>query len=64
MKTDAVKMEIKVRDRNQKAAGILLQTITTGTSYGEAAFHIVSKFVDEEAGYAGGNFKKAWKPWS
>ena len=59
LKTDAVKLEIKVRDQNRKAAGILLQAITTGTSHGEAAFHIVSKFIDEEAGYAGGNFKKA-----
>lgn len=54
-------LEKKIQEENRKASGMLLGCIVdTDTKEGEAAFHMVAKFMDESAGYAGGNFKLAW----
>ena len=58
--TDTVKAEVLLRKNNRKAAGILLNSIKTDTEEGKGAFNIVDKFIDANAGYAGGQFKKAW----
>ena len=55
------KAKIVIREQNRKAAGLLLSCIDTTTEDGEAAFAIVEEFIDESAGYAGGNFPLAWE---
>ena len=51
---------ILIRYQNRKAAGILLGSIKTDTNKEKAAFYLVEKFIDADAGYAGGNFPSAW----
>ena len=58
---DDIKLLIKMRDMNKKAAGVLLNCMDTETEVGEAAFSIVEEFIDESKGYPGGHFPKAWK---
>ena len=60
LKDAANKRKLTVQRQNRRAAGTLLGCINTSTQHGEAAFHLVQKFMDPSTGYAGGNFKKAW----
>ena len=50
-----------IQEQNIQAVGILLQSIETSTALGKAAFYQVEKFIDADAGYAGGHFLKAWE---
>ena len=43
---------------NQKAAGILLNSIVTDTEKGQSVFYLVEKFHNTQDGYAGGQFHK------
>lgn len=52
--------KIEIRKQNSKAAGILLDAITTEGDEGLYAFDLVEQHVDAQAGYAAGNFVKAW----
>ena len=61
LKQDGPKLNVRMRDMNRKAAGLLLSSIDTESELGESAFSIVEAFVDPDAGYAGGQFLKAWK---
>ena len=61
LKLDSNKTKVKMRDMNRKAAGLLLSSIDTESELGESAFSIVEAYVDPDAGYAGGQFLKAWK---
>jgi len=45
---------------NQKAAGILLNSILTDTEKGQSVFYLIEKFHNAKAGYAGGQFYKEW----
>ena len=45
---------------NQKAAGILLNSILTETEKGQSVFYLIEKFHDAGAGFAGGQFYKEW----
>ena len=58
---DSVKMMIRIRDMNRKAAGLLLNCMDTDTDAGEGAFNIVEQFIDPAGGYAGGHFPNAWR---
>ena len=53
--------EVLIQEQNIQAVGILLQAIDTSTAAGKAAFYQVEKFMDADAGYAGGHFLKAWE---
>ena len=55
------KEEEAIRQQNMEAAGILLQCINTDTEAGKTAFYQVEKFIDADAGYAGGHFLMAWE---
>ena len=45
---------------NRKAAGIIMNSITTDTKKGQAVFYLVEKFHDADLGFAGGQFWKEW----
>ena len=59
--SDAAKEEVKrIQKMNQKAAGILLNSILTETEKGQSVFYLIEKFHDAGAGFAGGQFYKEW----
>jgi hypothetical protein len=60
LKNKAHKDKPRIMEQNKKAVGLLLGCIKAKTHLGEAAFDMVHKFMDSDAGYAGGNFKKTW----
>jgi len=45
---------------NQKAAGILLNSILTDAEKGQSVFCLIEKFHNAKVGYAGGQFYKEW----
>ncbi len=55
------KEEELIQKQNIEANGILLQSINTETEAGKAAFYQVEKFMNADAGYAGGHFPNAWE---
>ena len=60
--TDEEKEEVKrIQKMNQKAAGILLNSILTETEKGQSVFYLIEKFHDAQEGFAGGQFYKEWK---
>jgi len=59
--SDEVKEELKrIQKMNQKAAGILLNSILTDAEKGQSVFYLIEKFHNAKAGYAGGQFCKEW----
>jgi len=50
----------RIQKMNQKAAGILLNSILTDTEKGQSVFYLIEKFHNAKAGYAGGQFYKEW----
>ena len=59
--TDEEKEEVKrIQKMNQKAAGILLNSILTDTEKGQSVFYLIEKFHNTQAGFAGGQFYKEW----
>jgi len=53
--------EVKgIQRMNQKAAGILLNSILTDAEKGQSVFHLIEKFHNAKAGYAGGQFYEEW----
>jgi len=54
-------VEVKqIQKMNQKAAGILLNSILTDAEKGQSAFYLIEKFHNAKAGCAGGQFYKEW----
>jgi len=61
--SDEVKEEVKrIQKMNQKAAGILLNSILTDAEKGQSVFYLiqVEKSHNAKAGYAGGQLHKEW----
>jgi len=59
--SDEVKEEVKrVQKMNQKAVGILLNSILTDTEKGQSVFCLVEKFHNREAGHADEQFHEEW----
>jgi len=51
---------IKIQEQNKKGYAILLSSVAADTDEEKVAFDTVLATADEAAGYADGNFKKAW----
>ena len=59
--TDAGQLEqIKLRQVNAKAAGLLLNCMDTDTDGGQFAFDLVAQEIKPEDHHGGGHFPKAW----
>ena len=59
--SEAEKAEVKrIQKMNQKAAGILLNSILTDTEMGQSVFYLIENFHNAKEGYASGQFCKEW----
>ena len=59
--TDAEREAIsELQRKNRKAAGVLLNSINSDTTAGQAAFYLVERYHNLESGYVGGHFPNEW----
>jgi len=52
----------RIQKMNQKAAGVLLNSILTDTEKGQSVFYLVEKFHNAKAGYPVDNFVRNGQP--